>query len=67
MNPNEMKTVSEKTSSSSITSFKSEKDRLYTLQGFLNKINKSDGNSFGNYFVDFSEMFPDNTEYQRYN
>lgn len=36
-----------------------EKDRLFTLQGFINKINKSESNTFGNYFVDLSEMFPD--------
>jgi|LauGreDrversion4_2_1035121.scaffolds.fasta_scaffold336878_1 hypothetical protein len=41
-----------------------EKDKLFTLQGFLNKVNKSEVNSFGNYFVDFSEVFPDQSEFQ---
>ena len=44
----------------------SEKEKVFTLQGFLNKINKSEVNSFGNYFVDFSEMFPDHSEFQGY-
>ena len=44
-----------------------EKDRLFNLQGFVNKINKSESNTFGNYFVDFSEMFPDHSEFQRLN
>jgi hypothetical protein len=42
----------------------SEKDKVFTLQGFLNKVNKSELNSFGNYFVDFSEIFPDQSEFQ---
>jgi hypothetical protein len=46
-------------------SFKqTDKDRMYSLQGFINKINKSEINTFGNYFVDFSEMFPEQSEYQ---
>ncbi len=41
-----------------------EKEKLFTLQGFINKVNKSETNTFGNYFVDFSEMFPDPSEFQ---
>lgn len=43
-----------------------EKEKLFTLQGFLNKTNKSEVHSFGNYFVDFSEMFPDHSDFQGY-
>jgi hypothetical protein len=58
---------SEKSSNTSLTALKpSEKEKMYSLQGFINKINKSDSNTFGNYFVDFNEMFPDNTEYVGY-
>jgi hypothetical protein len=56
----------EKSSSTSLGGFKTEKDRMYSLQGFINKINKADVNTFGNYFVDFSEMFNDQTDFQGY-
>lgn len=62
----EMKNVSEKTSSTNVSGFKSDKDKMYSLQGFVNKINKSDMNTFGNYFVDFSDMFQETTDYQGY-
>ena len=42
----------------------SERDKMYSLQSFINKINKSETSSFGNYFVDLGEMFPDSSEYQ---
>ncbi len=41
-----------------------DKEKLYTLQSFVNKINKSEVNSFGNYFVDLGEMFPDHSDCQ---
>jgi hypothetical protein len=61
---NSEKTGSEKNSSSNVGGYKSDKDRQYSLQGFINKINKADVNTFGNYFVDFSEMFTEHTEFQ---
>jgi len=47
-----------------IQSKPSDKDKLFSLQSFINKINKSETSSFGNYFVDLGEMFPDASEYQ---
>ena len=62
---NSEKTAGEKNSNNNVSCFKqTDKDRMYSLQGFINKINKSDVNTFGNYFVDFSEMFSDHTEFQ---
>ena len=58
------KSGNEKSSSNNLGGFKSDKDRMYSLQGFINKINKADANTFGNYFVDFSEMFTDQTDFQ---
>ena len=64
---NHEKSQNEKTSSNNLGGYKqADKDRMYSLQGFINKINKSEITTFGNYFVDFSEMFADQTEYQGY-
>ena len=38
--------------------------REHSLSGFINKINKTEPNTFGNYYVDFSEMFAEG-EYQK--
>lgn len=38
------------------------KDKAYTLQGFLSKVNKSDQHIYGNYYVDFNELFSDTNE-----
>jgi hypothetical protein len=38
--------------------------REHTLSAFINKINKTEQNTFGNYYVNFNEMFNDN-EYQK--
>lgn len=49
-------------SNDSKSSDKGLKDRTYTLQSFLSKINKIDMNKYGNYFVDFNEVFSDTNE-----
>ncbi len=41
------------------------KDKSYTLQGFLNKVNKVDQVTFSNYCVDYSELFGDGSEYTK--
>jgi len=48
------------------TQKKEEKDKSYTLSNILSKLNKSEPNIFGNFYVDFSEMFSDPSEYQKY-
>lgn len=45
---------------------KEEKDKVFTLANILSKLNKSEPNIFGNFYVDFSEMFNDPSEYQKY-
>ncbi len=43
------------------TDKKQQKD--YSLNGFLNKINKTDNNTYGNYYVDYSDILND-VDYQ---
>jgi hypothetical protein len=45
------------------TDKKQQKD--YSLNGFLNKINKTDNNTYGNYFVDYSDILTE-VDYQGY-
>ncbi len=45
---------------------KDEKDKSYTLSNILSKLNKSEPNIFGNFYVDFSDIFNDPSEYQKY-
>jgi len=45
---------------------KDEKDKIYTLSNILSKLNKSEPNIFGNFYVDFSDMFNDPSDYQKY-
>jgi hypothetical protein len=67
MNSNaEGKQVSEKMSSNNLSGLNKTAEKLYSLQGFMNKINKSDPNTWGNYYADFSEMFVDQSEFQGY-
>ncbi len=54
----------ERPSSNNILGYKNEKDKHYSLHTFLNKVNKNEVNTFGNYFVDLTQMFSDPTEYQ---
>lgn len=55
--------MTDRTSSSNLSGLaRSNENKTYTMQGFINKLNKSEPNTFGNYFVDFSEMFPDISE-----
>jgi len=56
----------ERPSSNNVLGYKNEKDKQYSLQTFLNKVNKNERNTFGNYFVDLTEMFSDPSEYQEY-
>ena len=66
MNQNSERTSSEKSLTTNPSGGKpGDKDKMYSLQGLLNKINKTDVSSFGNYYVDFSEMFQDPSEFQK--
>jgi hypothetical protein len=60
------KSIGEKVSKDNVNSYKNEKDKQYSLQSFMNKVNKVEANTFGNYFVDFGEMFNETSEYQGY-
>lgn len=42
------------------------KERNCTLQSLINKINKSESSTFGNYHVNFNEMFPKEEDYKDY-
>jgi hypothetical protein len=52
---------SEKTSSTNLSSL-TRGEKTYSMQSFVNKLNRYEPNTFGNYFVDFSDMFPDQNE-----
>jgi hypothetical protein len=66
MNQNSERNSSDKSLTTNPSGAKSgDKDKIYSLQGLLSKINKTDVSSFGNYYVDFSEMFPDPSEFQK--
>ena len=41
-------------------------DKTYSLNSILYKLNKTEPNIFGNFYVDFSEMFNEPAEYQKY-
>jgi hypothetical protein len=62
----ESKHLQERPSSNNILGYKNDKDKEYSLQTFVNKVNKNELNTFGNYYVDLTEMFSDPSEYQRY-
>lgn len=42
------------------------KEKNYTLQGLLLKLNKAEPSTFGNYHVNFNEMFPKEENYKDY-
>lgn len=42
----------------------SQKDKSYTLQGLLSKLNRGEPMTYGNYFVNFAEMFPNEASYK---
>lgn len=57
------KPVSEKSSSSNLSGLgRNLGEKTFSMQGFVSKLNKYEANTVGNYFVDLSEMFPDNTK-----
>jgi hypothetical protein len=62
----ESKQTTERPSSNNILGYKNEKDKQYSLQTFVNKVNKNEENTFGNYYVNLTEMFSDSSEYQGY-
>lgn len=41
-----------------------QKDKQYTLQNLLNKLNRREPMTYGSYFVNFAEMFPKEEDYQ---
>lgn len=41
----------------------SQKDKAYTLQNINNRINRTEPVTYGNYFVNFAEMFKNESEY----
>jgi len=43
-----------------------QKDKTYTLQNLLNKINRTEPVTFGNYYVNFNEIFPKNFDSKDY-
>ena len=43
-----------------------QKDKTYTLQNLLNKINRTEPVTFGNYYVNFNEIFPKNFDCKDY-
>jgi hypothetical protein len=65
-NSSDGKQVMEKTSSNNLASLNRTAEKVYSLQGFMNKINKSDQNTWGNFYVDFSEMFTEQGDSQKY-
>ena len=42
------------------------KEKNYTLQGLILKLNKAEPSTFGNYHVNFNEMFPKEEDYKDY-
>ena len=39
-------------------------DKTYTLQNLMNKLNRTEPITYGNYFVNFNEMFPCESDYK---
>lgn len=62
------KVVHEKTSSNNLSGLgkTTSREKEYKLGEFINKIHKAEPNTYGNYFVDFGEMFTDQSEYLGY-
>ena len=48
------------------TNKKDPNDKTYTLSSVIHKLNKTEPNIFGNFYVDFSEMFNETNDYQNY-
>lgn len=69
--PNETK-VKEKASTNSLlgnstnTGRRPEEKSPYGLQTLLNKISKSDSNTFANYYVDLGDFFDSQNDYTKY-
>ena len=43
-----------------------QKEKNYTLQGLISKLNKTEPSTFGNYYVNFNEMFKKEEDYKDY-
>ena len=41
-------------------------DKTYTLQNLMNKLNRTEPITYGNYFVNFNEMFQKEEDYKDY-
>ena len=41
-----------------------QKEKAYTLQNLVNKLNRGEQMSYGNYFVNFADMFPKEAMYK---
>ena len=39
-------------------------DKTYTLQNLMNKLNRTEPITYGNYFVNFNEMFQKEEDYK---
>ena len=39
-------------------------DKTYTLQNLMNKLNRTESVTYGNYFVNFNEMFSKEEDYK---
>ena len=42
------------------------KEKSYTLQNLIDKLNKTEPTTFGNYYVNFNEMFKKEEDYKDY-
>ena len=45
---------------------KDQSEKTYTLNSIIHKLNKTEPNIFGNFFVDFSENFNESNPHQNY-
>lgn len=67
-NQSQPENIKEKSNSQNNNNIKSDSDKTYTLTNVIHKFNKTEPNIFGNFFVDFSEMFNDqNSSSNNYN
>lgn len=53
-------------SNSNASNKKDQSDKIYSLNSILYKLNRTESNIFGNFFVNFSEMFNEANDYQKY-
>ena len=64
----EQKLIKDKSNNtqSQTTTKKDQIDKTYTLNNIHYKLNKTEPNVFGNFYVDFSEFFNEPLEYEKY-